>query len=95
MKRSLTSQKKWSFPLRISSVNVTKISEGILNRKLYFLCSVFKPEYLFCLGRQDTSFENSGKTGEQKLLLVILQINLNQIPIGFYFIKIVTYRAFM
>ena len=28
--------KKWSFPLRISSVNVT---EEILNGKLYFLCS--------------------------------------------------------
>ena len=31
--------------------------EEILNRKLYFLCSVFKPEYLFCLRRQDTFFE--------------------------------------
>ena len=30
--------KKWSFPLRISSVNVTK-SAGILNGKLIFLCS--------------------------------------------------------
>ena len=32
--------KKWSFPLRISSVNMTKYAE-ILNWKLHFLCSVF------------------------------------------------------
>ena len=31
--------KKWSFPLRISSVNMTKIAEEILVGKLYFLCS--------------------------------------------------------
>ena len=33
--------KKWSFPLRISSVNVTKsaVTEEILNGKLRFLCS--------------------------------------------------------
>ena len=30
--------KKWSFPLRISLVNVTKIAEEILNGKLHFLC---------------------------------------------------------
>ena len=45
----LTLHKKLSFPLRISSVNVTKsagtvdlvtLSEEILNRKLHFLCSV-------------------------------------------------------
>ena len=44
-----TVQKKWSFPLTISLVNVTKstiscgfglISEEILNGKLHFLCSV-------------------------------------------------------
>ena len=40
--------KKWSFPLRISSVNVTKsagnwrnLTEEILNGKLHFLCSLF------------------------------------------------------
>ena len=34
--------KKWSFSLRISSVNVNKstFAEGILNGKLHFLCSV-------------------------------------------------------
>ena len=42
--------KKWSFPLRISSVNVTKspgsvtifghISEEVVNGKLHFVCSV-------------------------------------------------------
>ena len=46
---SLTTQ-KWSFLLRISSVNVTKsagncdlvtFTEDILNGKLHFLCSVF------------------------------------------------------
>ena len=31
--------KKWSFPLRISSVNLTKFTEEILNGKLHFLCS--------------------------------------------------------
>ena len=46
----LTLNKKWSFPLRISSVNVTKsagngqdlvtFTEEIRNGKLYFLCSV-------------------------------------------------------
>ena len=43
--------KKWSFPLRISSVNVTKsavscrftFTEDIFNGKLHFLCSVFWP----------------------------------------------------
>ena len=34
---TLTRHKKWSFQLRISSVNVTK---EILNGKLHFLCSV-------------------------------------------------------
>ena len=39
--------KKWSFPWRISSVNVTKsagnftFTEENLNRKLYFLCSIY------------------------------------------------------
>ena len=32
--------KKWSFPLRILSVNVTKFTEEILNEKLHFLCNV-------------------------------------------------------
>ena len=46
----ITLHKKWSFPLRISSVNVTKttgncgfgitFTEEILNGKLQFLCSV-------------------------------------------------------
>ena len=36
----MTLHKKLSFPLRISSVNVTsKFTEEILNRRLYFLCS--------------------------------------------------------
>ena len=48
IKQSHTVHKKWSLPLRISSVNVTKsaetcgfvtFSEEILNGKLYFLCS--------------------------------------------------------
>ena len=48
IKQSHTLHKKWSLPLRISSVNVTKsaetcgfvtFSEEILNGKLYFLCS--------------------------------------------------------
>ena len=34
-----TLHKKGSFPLRISSVNVTKFTEEILNGKLHFLCS--------------------------------------------------------
>ena len=38
-------------------LDLVTFTEEILNRKLYFLCSVFKSEYLFCLGRQDTSFE--------------------------------------
>ena len=52
-----TAQKKWSFPLRISSANVTKsavsypnpvtFTEEILNKKLYFLCSDFRA--FFCL----------------------------------------------
>ena len=39
--------KKWSFPWRISSVNMTKsagnftFTEENLNRKLYFLCSIY------------------------------------------------------
>ena len=39
--------KKWSFPWRISSVNVTRsagnftFTEENLNRKLYFLCSIY------------------------------------------------------
>ena len=37
----ITAKKKWSFPLRISSVNVT-FTEEILNRKLHFLCSVWQ-----------------------------------------------------
>ena len=41
---SISLHKKWSFPLRISSVNVTKsarftCTEEILNGKPYFLCS--------------------------------------------------------
>ena len=42
----LTQHKKWSFLLRISSVNVTRsanlvtFTEEIFNGKLYFLCSV-------------------------------------------------------
>ena len=41
--------KKWSFPLRISSVNVTKsavlvsFTEETLNGKLHFLCSAIHP----------------------------------------------------
>ena len=37
-----TLHKKWSFPLKISSVNVTKsaFTDEILNGKLHFLCSV-------------------------------------------------------
>ena len=31
--------KKWSFPLRISSVNATKFTEEILKKELHFLCS--------------------------------------------------------
>ena len=36
-----TLHKKWSFPLRISSVNADLVTftEEILNGKLYFLCS--------------------------------------------------------
>ena len=37
--KHLPLQKKWSFPLRISSVNVTK-SAVICNGKLHFLCSI-------------------------------------------------------
>ena len=52
--------KKWSFPLRISSVNVTKFAvsldlvtstEKILNGKLHFLCSEFISKSLFRLER--------------------------------------------
>ena len=48
---TITLHKKWSFPLRIFSVNVTKpqfpadfltFTEEILNEKLHFLCSVTK-----------------------------------------------------
>ena len=49
-KNLLLLHKKWSFPLRISPVNMTKstgncglvtFTEEILDRKLHFLCSVF------------------------------------------------------
>ena len=36
----LTLHKKWSFPLRISSVNLVTFTEEILDGKLHFLCSV-------------------------------------------------------
>ena len=43
-KKDLTLHEKWSFPLRISLVNVTAdlviFTEEILNGKLHFLCSV-------------------------------------------------------
>ena len=50
MNELLSLHKKWSFPLRISSVNVTKLefpadlvifTEEIVNGKLHFLCSAF------------------------------------------------------
>ena len=51
---SIIVHKNWSFPLRISSVNVTKsagnhrklvtFTEEILNGKLYFLCSMNETE---------------------------------------------------
>ena len=50
-----TLHKKWSFPLRISSVNVTTadLTEEILNGKLHFLCNdihlVNRDFYHFCL----------------------------------------------
>ena len=49
MNQSMLLYKKWSFPLRIFSVNVTKpadpadlftFTEELLNGKLHFLCSV-------------------------------------------------------
>ena len=45
MRKSVALHKKWSFQLRISSVNVTKSTEEILNRKLHFLCSVEKDDH--------------------------------------------------
>ena len=58
--------KKWSFPLRISSVNVTKsaencgfghINEEILNGKLHFVCSVcFISFKIFVLKTTSTYF---------------------------------------
>ena len=46
-KKTYTAKKIWSFPLRISSINVTKFTvscvtftEEILDEKLHFLCSV-------------------------------------------------------
>ena len=38
--------KKWSFPLRISSVNFVTFTEEILNRKLHFLYSEKRKTYL-------------------------------------------------
>ena len=51
----LTLHKKWSFPWRISSVNVIKsagnlvtFTDEILNGKLHFLCSAKYAEYINC-----------------------------------------------
>ena len=58
-KRSL--HKKWSFRLRISSVNVTKcegncgfghITEEVLNGKLHFLCSIWALVRMWVLNHQ-------------------------------------------
>ena len=52
--RYLSLIRKWSFPLGISSVNVTKsaadlvtFTREILNRKLHFLCSVLEMNWIF------------------------------------------------
>ena len=60
LKKTLTLHKKWSFPLRISSVNVTKSAQKtadlvtftgeILNGKLHFLCSVTWTRFKLCIG---------------------------------------------
>ena len=49
----INTAQKWSFPLRISSVNVTKsavtdlvgFTEEIFNAKLHLLCSVYTTEH--------------------------------------------------
>ena len=43
-----TLQKKWSFPLRVSSVDLVTFTEEILNGKLHFLCSdAFYPSFMY------------------------------------------------
>ena len=70
-KNSINHCKKWSFPLSIFSVNVTKsagnwrtFTEELLNRKPHFLCSecIFRFVYHQHLPRRLSIFHNSRLT---------------------------------
>ena len=79
---------KWSFPLRISSVNVTRsagvtLTEEILNVKLHFLCSVPAMLEQYALIILPLSLKELAKTHEEDLINN-LKIPLNTIY-GFAF----------
>ena len=94
--RTLTAQKKWSFTVRISLVNVTKstvyyrfghIHWRFLNRDLHFLCSVFHNVDKF-----DQSFSKLKTGGKVTHLLYGSPNNTNALnwdvkPLTFNFIK--------